>query len=249
MRDPQKQDESQIALWELLTLTLDKNGERSEFLSRVEDIRKDSYILETPLRQTGSGSLSKGDDVEVSYNRKDAAYVFKASITDLFEDESESLKIKKTGDVGRMQRRRFVRLDISGKITFRVLDSRGPADSGIGNEYPGSLLNISGGGVLFEAETPLKESEVMILNFSLKGREKLENILAVVKRVESTDEPVYLVGAEFITDENLPRYGLESLKGFLPQGTGTFDENLQKLVVRFIYSQQVELRKKGLLSR
>lgn len=238
----------QIALWDRITLTVTKEGERSEFLTRVEDIKRDSYVLEMPIRQSGKGQLMKGDDVEVSYNKKDAAYTFKASIVDLFEEAGKSIQLVPKSEVRPAQRRRFVRLDIAGEIVFREVDMSDSTGGGIGSECHGSLLNISAGGVLFETEKEVQAGEVLILTFSLKEKEKLENILAVVKRQESIDDELFLVGAEFITNENLAEIGLESLGNFLPSGTGTFDENLQRLVVQFISRQQVELRKKGILS-
>jgi len=248
MKNKREPDELPIALWERLTLALNKDGERTEFLTRVEDIRENSFVLEMPVRQTGKANLLKGDLVEVSYNKKDAVYTFKANITDLFEDDRNCIELKQSGDISRVQRRRFVRLDISGDIKFRLVDLPGAGAGGIGNELEGSLLNISAGGVLFETEAAINENNLLVLSFSLRDREKLKNILALVKRAELMDDGIYLVGAEFITEDNLSDFGLDSLKDFLPPGTGTFDENLQKLLVQFIYKQQVDLRKKGLLS-
>ncbi len=238
-----------MELWERLTLTLEKNGERSEFMTRVEDIKKNSFMFEMPIRQSGSAVLSKGDEVEVCYNKEDASYIFKASITDLFEEECNSVAVEARGEVSRVQRRRFVRLDISGNIKYRILDNPDTGDGNISPQISGTLLNISAGGILYETGSSLKEGALIVLSFSLKRKETLDNILSVVKRVERLDDNAYLVGAEFITEDNLADFGLDALKDILPAGTGTFDENLQKLVIQFIYKQQIELRQKGLLSR
>lgn len=234
-------------LWESVIMTVEKEGGSAEFSTRVEDIKRNSIVVETPIRQTGNAVLVKGDKVEVCYSRKDAAYTFKASILDLFEGEHNAVELKTDGPVERKQRRRFVRLDISGAIRFRILDRPGRAEAVVGGELPGTLLNISAGGVLFETESEVVEDSILILSFSLKGKEGLENILAVVKRVDS-DDGFYLVGAEFVTADNSADLGLESLKNLLPPGTGTFDDNLQKLILQFIYSQQVEFRMKGMLT-
>lgn len=247
MKKKHRTKDDSIDLWERLILVIEKGGMRSEFLTRLEDIRQSSYILEMPIRQSGNASLSKGDVVEVSYNKKDAAYTFKASIKDLFEGESSSIEVEKLTDAERIQRRRFVRLDISGDLDFRILESPEGDESSISQKFHGSLLNISAGGVLFETETRIEADSILILDFTLKGRYPLSNILTVVKRAEVIDDNMYIVGSEFIADENRARYGLETLGDFLPPGTGTFDENLQKLLVQFIYKQQVELRKKGTL--
>lgn len=236
-----------IDLWEKLILVVEKNGSRSEFLTRLEDIKKNSYVLEMPIRQSGNASLSKGDVVEVSYNKKDASYTFKASIKDLFEGEKSSIEVEQLTEESRNQRRQFVRLDISGDLDFRVLETAEGDEGSISQKFHGSLLNISAGGVLFETQTCIKADGLLILDFKLKGHHPLSNILAVTKRAEAIDDDMYIVGAEFIANENLARHGLETLGDFLPPGTGTFDDNLQKLMVEFIYEQQVELGKKGTL--
>lgn len=247
MKKKQRTEDDSMDLWERLILVTEKGGSRSEFLTRLEDIKQDSYIFEMPIRQSGSASLSKGDIVEVSYNKKDAAYTFKASIKDLFEGESSSIEVEKLTDASRIQRRRFVRLDISGDIDLRILESPDSNEGSVSQKFHGSLLNISAGGVLFETETKIDADSLLILDFTLKGHYPLNNILAVVKRAEIIDDNIYIVGSEFISNENRARYGLETLGDFLPPGTGTFDDNLQKLMVQFIYKQQVELRKKGIL--
>jgi c-di-GMP-binding flagellar brake protein YcgR len=183
--------------------------------------------------------------VEIRYNRRDAAYTFKASIEDHFIDDAGSIEVKSESETRREQRRKYVRLDISEDINFRIIEPPEDKGAGISPEFRGSLLNISAGGFLFETEKQVQDRLLLIINFRLKGHYSLENILAVVKRAERTDEGLSLVGAEFITKENKYEYGLEKLDDYLPQGTGTFDENLQKLIIQYIYTQQVKKRKEG----
>jgi c-di-GMP-binding flagellar brake protein YcgR len=233
------------ALWERLVLIAEKNGETSEFITRIENIKRNSYVLEMPVKRGGNFNLQKGDDVEIRYNRHDAAYTFKASIKDLFVDDSGSIEVKREGETRREQRRRYVRLNISEDINYRILEAPGNDDIGISPEFQGSLLNISAGGFLFETDKDIPRDTLLIVNFELKNRYSLENILAIVKRTEKSEEGLSLVGSEFITRDNKSKYGLEKLDDYLPSGTGTFDENLQRLIVQFIYNQQVKMRKEG----
>lgn len=234
-----------LRLWERLTLILEKDGDRTEYSARVEDITRDSLVAGTLIRCRGDSDLMKGDTVEVRFNRDDALYSFKASIKDLFEGDNESARMEKAGQTRRIQRRRFVRLNVSGEITFRMLESGRGDEGSLSQKCTGSLLNISAGGVLFETDCRVEPDNLLILDFSLKGRYSLSNVLAAVKRVESLEDGKQVVGTEFITRQNRASYGLEALADFLPPDAGTFDENLQKLVVKFIYDQQIQLRKKG----
>jgi c-di-GMP-binding flagellar brake protein YcgR len=230
-------------LWEKVILTIQKEGEQAEFASRIEDIRQGSYVLEMPIRQNGKVSLIKGDTVEVTYNKSDSIYTFKASILDFFGEDG-AMAIEKKSEASRVQRRKFLRLDISGRLAFRFLDNESEQVNGLGPECFGTLLNISAGGLLFESTKRLEAESLLLLSFSLKSKHSLKNILAIVKRCEGSKSKGYLVGAEFITRTNYKDHGLEKLDKFLPAGCGTFDENLQKLVLRFIYDQQIEVQKK-----
>jgi c-di-GMP-binding flagellar brake protein YcgR len=232
-----------LTLWERVTILLAKNGHKSEFASRIEDIKQDSFVLEMPIRQRGELSLSKGDAVEVNYNKADSVYTFKASVLDLFED-SGAVAIEKKSPTSRLQRRKFIRLDISGKMAFRALDDPSGKGAGFGPEISGTLLNISAGGLLFECSHRLKSDGIILLNFTLKGKHALRDVMAVVKRCERSGAKNYLIGAEFMTRAHYRAHGLEKLDDFLPPGCGTFDENLQKLILRFIYDQQIEGKKR-----
>lgn len=235
-----------ISLWQRVNIIVRRDGKCSEFVSRVEDIRQDCLALEMPIKQSGDLNLQKGDQVEINYSRKDGAYSFRASILDLFSEDGRAVTAAPVSDVQRVQRRKFVRLDISGEMTFRELAGGTGTEVLLGMEMTGTLLNISAGGVLFESPLPLKNRSLVVVSFSLKGRRSLKNILAAVKRIDGSREKGYLVGAEFLTRANLGEYGLERISKFLPPGTGTFDENLQKLVIQFIYAQQIEMRRKNI---
>lgn len=247
MNKPETTDQSALRLWDRVAIILEKDGNKSEFVTRVEDIRRDCYVFEMPIRHGGGLRLQKGDAVEVMYNRHDAVYSFKASILDLFEDDDGTVKVARTSETTRNQRRRYVRLDISGKMTFRALAEEGTDPIGV--ETTGRLLNISAGGILFESPLLLRQNGLIIVSLALRAHQNIENILTMVKRCEGSKGRGYLVGAEFITKHNLADYGLEHIEQYLPPGTGTFDENLQRLVIQFIYDQQVELRKRDTLKK
>ncbi len=233
-----------LGLWERVSLNIQKDGKYSEFASRIEDIRPQSYILEMPIRQSGELALSKGDNVEVTYNKTDSIYSFKASILDFFEEDG-AVEIQQKSEPARLQRRKFIRINISGKMNLRTLDNDSVKEKGLGPDIPGTLLNISAGGLLFECGTKLTENSLVLLSFSLKSQHSLKNILAIIKRCEGSKNKGYLIGAEFITRDNFKEHGMEKLDQFLPPGCGTFDENLQKLVLRFIYDQQINAKAKG----
>ena len=239
-----KDDINWPIIWDKLVIVLEKKNELTEFVSRITKIKEKSYILEMPVRQTGSMKLEKGDIVEIRYNKKDAAYTFKASIKDLFVGSDGSIEISELDNSPAVhQRRKNVRLEIAGDVTFRIIESPDSNNVGVSTECTGKLLNISAGGFLIETKESIKDGSIIMTNFTLRNGEKLSNILSIINRSEKLTQNVFLIGSEFIPQAKLAEYGLEKLMEFLPPESGAFDERLQDLVVRLMYKHQVKSRK------
>lgn len=233
-----------VSLWERLELKLEDGNEISIFITCIEDIDGDKLIVECPVRIKGKLSLAVGQTLEAFFNRHDAAYVFKAVVASIDSQKENLTTLQPISGLSRTQRRKFVRIEISGNIAFRVLGTNDQDQVLLGIEKQGELLNISAGGILIITDEKLKPGDYLLMNFRLKNSHRLENILGLVKRVDQ-QENEYLIGVEFLTkeqsSENLPA----DLAEFLPPDTGYFDDELQKLIIQFVYKQQVKLRKKG----
>jgi len=236
-----------IKLWERLELRLADSQGKAEFITRVENIGKDKFQVECPVKLSGKRNLQPGDVVEAVINRDDASYLFRARIIEIDAARENLTTIKPIGALSRIQRRKFVRLDISFNVNFAVIDMNAPTDSFTGGSYQGQLLNLSAGGVLLSASKKLKEGDYLLLNFKLKPGKDLENIIGVVKRVDAHGDE-YLVGIEFLTREQIRDTSHWHLAQFLPPFATYFDDELEKQLVRFIYNEQI-MRKRGRTSR
>jgi c-di-GMP-binding flagellar brake protein YcgR len=234
-----------VNLWERLELRLKMGDQTANFVTRVEDLAGEKIVVECPVKLAGTLSLSIGQAVEVTVNKKDASYVFEAIVA-LIDKENENLTtLQPISKAKPIQRRKFVRLDIDGKISFNQLDIGNQNDQiGVKLEQ-GILLNISAGGILMVAKTEMHEGDYLLLNFRLKKNENLENILGVVKRAEP-DQNGYLVGVEFLTRQQLAEKQYRRLAQYLPQAAHYFDNELQRHIVQYIYNQEVRLKKEKL---
>ncbi len=238
-----------VNLWERLELNLDIDNKKASFITRIEDIDKDKLTVESPVRISGDIELAVGQQIEAVSNKPDASFIFKAVVSEIDPHKENLTVLKPISKVERSQRRRFVRIDIAGGITFKTLDTSDSAEVCLGSEKKGELLNISAGGILIMSTEPLKQNDYLLMNFWMKNSQRLENILGIIKRVETsvdseTQESDNLVGIEFLTKEKSMANLSDNLNEILPPDTNYFSEALQQLVVQFVYKQQVEFRAK-----
>lgn len=238
-----------VALWERLELQLDQGDRATNFITRIEDIDDGLLVVEAPVRLSGSRQLTVGQKLRATVNKKDAAYDFDVIVAGIDTAKENLTSLKPISPAERSQRRRFVRIDIAGDVNYRVLEIDPRGTSSLSVDKTGELLNISAGGILLTTRESLNANDVILLKFWLKGSQRLENIIGIVKRVEQSHEPEgpieeYLVGIEFVTKEFMaqlvPAPHLESL----PPEINYFTDALQQLIVQFVYLQQVEIRKK-----
>jgi c-di-GMP-binding flagellar brake protein YcgR len=233
---------SVVNLWERLELRLKTGDQTANFITRVENLMGDKMVVECPVRLSGTINLSIGQAVEVTANKKDASYTFEAIVA-LIDKANENLTtLQRISEPKLAQRRKFVRLDIDGKITFNLLGTSFENNSVGTDTEQGSLLNISAGGVLMITSRNLEPGEYVLLTFRLKQTERLENILGVVKRVDPDDKN-YLVGVEFLTKQQLMEKRYRHLAQNLPRAAHYFDDELQRHITQYIYNQEINLKK------
>jgi hypothetical protein len=99
----------------------------------------------------------------------------------------------------------------------------------------GTILNISGGGVLVELDQAVDEGDVVSMHFTLQDVEGLDNVLGLIKRVDIEPEGC-LVGIEFITREQLIDHFSQAELDLLGEGYTNFDDSIRQLLNRYVYS-------------
>jgi len=237
-----------VKLWERLELKYLDQDKEATFVTRVEDFEKNALITEKPVRIAGSLELKPGHQVEVAFNRDDATYSFQAMVVAIDEKRENIVTLKAISEISRSQRRRFVRIDVAGQVTFKTVEMSMGHGPEISLDKSGELLNISAGGVLLNSSTNLKRDNLVLLNFRLKNSQRLENVLGVVKRHEQVNDPQdsqsdYLTGIEFLTKNQATEKLTHDVTETLPSTVNFFDEALQQAIVQYVYKQQIQSRK------
>jgi len=240
--------QNMVNLWERLELRLVQDKETASFVTRIEDIDKEAMLVERPVRISGQADITIGQNLEAVFSRADASYTFDAVVTSIDPKRENITTIQAVSPVRRSQRRRFVRIEIAGDVTYKVIDTSRGEQAGLGLDRKGELLNISAGGVLLSAGQDLKQGDLVLLNFSLKNSQRLENIIGLVKRLEKSESAVstkqgFLAGIEFLTKDKIAHVLALNLTEYFPSEVNFFDEALQQTVVQFIHKQQLESSK------
>jgi c-di-GMP-binding flagellar brake protein YcgR len=234
-----------LNLWDRLELKLQEDDQSSTFITRIENISGENFTVECPVRISGQLSLRVGQSLEITYEKGNEAYLFRAGVVSIDARNENATVIKQLSKTEITQRRKFVRIDIQGQVQFRVLDLKSDDYGQAERLESGALLNISAGGILLCSTAKTNEGDYLLLNFKLRYHEKLENILGVVKRAEAQQKDS-LIGVEFLTKDRLALPEHSHIANFLPPFASYFDDQLERHIVQYVYNQEVAARKKKL---
>jgi len=150
------------------------------------------------------------------------------------------IEIEKTSSGNQVQRRRYVRLDITSPIEFKLMvpSSEENPEAGL-IPYTGEVLNVSGGGLLVESLEFLPEGGFTVLEFELNGTDRLTGIVGRIKRCEEVEESRYLVGVEFCTSDDIDQNCPAECKKLLAEHCMSFDEKVRNLINQYVFSRKV----------
>lgn len=193
--------------------------------SQILDILNEKeYIISGPIKRSTLVHIALNTILEISYFIEEKGkFSFKALVTDKNEKGIYKLRIERLSDIIRIQDRSFFRLPISMKAEkkFKVIDK----NKEIVLEEICKVSDISGGGVKVLSNFKHQVKEQILLAIYIDNKEL--NLLGEVVRVsESLDKNYnFEIGIKFLNIDNSQR----------------------DTIVKFIFEQQRELRKKGLI--
>lgn len=211
-----------------------------DYVAVVKEISDFSLVLSDVELSKGEGVLQKGDELIMRFPDKGLVYEFDSEV---ISQKGEGVYLVRAPLViRRTQRRRYIRLDISAPVSFRLLCLEDKEDLISKLEHNGVILNIGGGGVLLVTKTELNEGDFTILDMNLEGCEVISGVLGRIKRVEQSDENEFLVGMEFCPQEELEYYLSSDQIAKLPARVRSFNQKLREVLSKYIFYQQVTSR-------
>lgn len=153
--------------------------------------------------------------------------------------KDENFVIKQPLQLYKERKRRFVRLEIAAPVTYGILNIDRPLDEALQNQHNGTMLNLSGGGVLMVVDQDITEGTYLTMSFELAGSDLITGIAGKVKRIDDDGEGGYLVGIEFCSETEL-----NSVFGHANIGSviSSFDNKVKRFLLKYIFARKVQER-------
>lgn len=130
--------------------------------------------------------------------------------------------------------RKYVRIEISSLVDFRLLVPKRGRIRLAKKQCSGRILNLSCGGILLESGEVIPEGEFLLLSLNLNGLVILEGVLGKTKRVEPTEDGEYLVGVEFCSREELESFASKEEIEKLPVKVASFNHKFKDVILGYV---------------
>jgi c-di-GMP-binding flagellar brake protein YcgR len=186
----------------------------------------------------------------VEVTRQDAAYQFHSRIRRVTTHAKPIyLLTLPAAEAKRLQRRQFVRVELYAKASYANLtrEKHEPSGGDAITWRKSTTVDISGGGMLIKADENLAPQDLLLVKIDFFPEIGLPDTIAAICRRTLHQEKDFLAGIEFLRSERLERhFNKQKIKG-LPRSVRDFNSAAQNKLAVYIFHQQIELRKKGLL--
>ena len=238
-----------LKLWEKLELVIGEGDQKGIYTARIEDFDSEGILISSPEFVRGHTLLRENAEVLIVFTKDDAAYQCYSRINKHPKAGKNFYLLSKPGKTKRVQRRQFVRVDMLEQLEYArlspVMDWENYADRL--EWFSTTSENMSGGGVMIKTDEMLEPEDRVFMKIGFfPGQGLPEMIAGVVKRVFTVEKRT-MVGIEFIVSDRLSDYFKSNDLPRLPASVKRFDYRTQNRLVAYIFQQEIELRKKGLL--
>jgi hypothetical protein len=132
------------------------------------------------------------------------------------------------------QGRKYVRMEITSPVDFRLLIPQKGRIELSKDKCSGKILNLSCGGILLESGAAIRKGTFLLLSLNLNGLVVLEGVLGRIKRVEPTEDGEYLVGVEFCLREDLENFASKEQIEKLPVKVASFNHKLREIILSHV---------------
>lgn len=206
-----------------LQVELKSGNYAGKYSSRIEDASDTSISISAPTYQGGLVPLNPGMTIGCVITTEGSLYIFQSVILEKKLEPIPVLIIKMPENMQKIQRRSFFRLRVSLPVLWRVVPS---LTSPSFDEFNKTICNdISGGGLLLIMASPPPKDTLIEVLLDLPKLGTISSIVRVAFIKESPDKKTTEIATEFVIIEEPER----------------------EKVIKFIFDQQREQRKKEML--
>lgn len=192
--------------------------------ARVEDVDEVSVTLSAPMEAGVPVPYRPGMKLILGMPKGDALYGFFAEVMERKGGKIPTLRLSKTRNCKRIQRRRYARIDGSVPMEIDILQR-------VGQTQMSTFLfkkflrekNLSAGGMLFVAPEPLTRGTLLKIDLDLPSG-KISAKAEVVRTRKNSEREEYEMGVNFLN----------------------LSERDKDRIIQYIYQRQIDMKKRGL---
>lgn len=238
-----------LELWDKIELIIEEGDRSGRYRARIEDITKHYLLIDRPTLVSGDALFTVGATFRANFFKPDSAYTFTGRIVSKQNGYAGKYLIPIPTDIERNQRRRYYRLELAGTVTIIPAEDllAGRRDENNLPEFDARCINISGNGVLVQSRLDTEEGLRVLLTLRLEDFKRDLNAIGIIRRrVEETEE-MRQYGIELFTSEELSMILKHHEIKQIPKRFQSFNEIQRTKLLNFVFEQQVEMKKKGLI--
>lgn len=192
---------------------------QGRYRTRIEEVGKRILSIGVPVSEGQFIPLREGTRLELIFADEVSAYSFTTSIIKRIALPIPTFIIEYPNKINKIQRRKFVRVPIIRPLKYRILDKDGVSDP-----KNGYMIDLSGGGLLFNAQENLPSKTIVLMQTTI-GSEDLEIPGLIIRSTREDDKDMYRVSVQF----------------------HQISEKTRDKIIRYVFDLQREMRKKGLV--
>ena len=249
MQSVHKKTDKQLKIWDKIYIYVGEGRERGEYVARIDDFINGGIIITQPEFVKGKTLLRDGIEIMVGFVGDDAAYQFSSRIMHRAVKGGQQMILSPPARIRRMQRRLFCRIETSTSVSFaiiRLMKDWDDWEEGL-TWMKSRCIDISGGGAMIRVQEKLAVGTPLLMCLEFFQEHSLpKEVVAVCRRSFSRDANQY-AGVEFILADQLKEILMRDVLERMPDSIRHFGSMAQNRLVSCIFTEQVELRKKGLL--
>jgi c-di-GMP-binding flagellar brake protein YcgR len=206
---------------------IELNGMAEKYPTRIEDVRGDYLLIATPLKQREYVTMEQGKKVLLSVVRRNNPYFYETNVVGMEWVEGQQLtQLRRPADNAGITLRQHVRVAVT--ITDAQFWVEGE-DGKFGSIIPGSVVDISAGGVQLITKNGLPTGANVLMRATLSRQAGTLMVNVMVLR-----------DYERVSDVGVKTHRAHCSFHDLP------DKDREKLV-KFVFQRERELRQKGVL--
>ena len=238
-----------LKLWEKLEIVVGEDPNAGRYLARIEDFLEEGIVISSPEFIEGGTLLRKNSHVAVFFTREDAVYRFYSRVKQVKTNLETIYLLTFPRGAKRIQRRHFVRIELYARVSYAKLTGEEKPEPGCDQItwQKSTTIDISGGGMLIKADENLARQDLLLAKIDFFPEIGLPDTIAAICRRTFRQENDFFVGIEFLLLQRLGHYFKKGELKNLPQSVRDFDPTAQNKLAAYIFRQEIELRKKGLL--